>query len=201
MKCLFFFLLCIIPCFAEYLPEESFKALMAGNNRFVTNKCEHSDRCSERLAEATQKHAPMATIVTCSDARLGPELIFDQGIGDLFVVRVAGNVVGSLELESIKFASQVFKSPLIFVMGHQNCGAVQAVLSDNTKDIRNIAKLIRPAIKNVNHNVEAAVKANAIQVANQLRMDPVLIDLVKQQKLLIKQGYYSFAEGKVEVLD
>lgn len=197
------FLLLNSLCFAV-APDDAFKQLMDGNNRFVTGKCNHSDRCSERALEATQTHEPYAVIVACSDARVSPELIFDQGIGEVFIVRVAGNVVGPLEINSIDYAVLVLKAPLILVIGHQNCGAVQAVLSKNTKGIEAIAALIQPAVKASQqlpgNPLENAIKTNATMVADKLRGRPAFAKLIQDNKLAIKEGYYHFDTGAVEIL-
>ena len=90
---------------------------------------------------------PFAIILGCSDSRVSPEILFDQGIGDLFIVRVAGNVAGPVELDSIEYAALYLKSSLVLVLGHENCGAITAVLDGQTKEIEHVADLIAPAIQ------------------------------------------------------
>jgi carbonic anhydrase len=108
--------------------EMGLQRLKEGNQRYVEDKLIHPDRTSERREALQSKQQPFAIIVGCSDSRVAPEIVFDQGVGDLFIVRVAGNVVGPIELDSIEYAAEYLKSCLIVVMGHQNCGAVDAVM-------------------------------------------------------------------------
>ncbi len=105
------------------------KKLLEGNERYVRFESEHPNRSRERLLETAKEQKPFAVIVGCSDSRVAAEILFDQGIGDLFIVRVAGNVVGDIELASIRFAVEQLGVSLIFVLGHENCGAVQAVFT------------------------------------------------------------------------
>src|ERR1700733_14101977 len=116
-------------------PDQALASLMEGNQRFSKDKSLHLDRTSERRQELISKQAPYAIIVGCSDSRVAPEIIFVQGMGDLFIVRVAGNVFGPLELESIEFAIFALKSVLILVLGHENCGAIKAVIQGKTEEI------------------------------------------------------------------
>ena len=186
-------------------PDEALKALMDGNQRFSQEKSLHSDRTSERRQEFITKHTPIATILGCSDSRVAPEIVFDQGIGDLFIVRVAGNVVGPLEQDSIEYSTLYLNSSLLMVMGHENCGAIGAVLAGTTKDIESVAELLAPAAeatkKETANRLEATVKTNAKMIADQLRKSPVLSDLVAKKKLAVVAAYYNFHTGKVELLE
>lgn len=183
-------------------PEEGLKRLKEGNQRYVKEDLQHPNRGAERRAELSSKQAPFAIVVACSDSRVSPEIIFDQGIGDVFVVRVAGNVVGPLELDSIEFAALYLKASLIVVLGHEGCGAVQATLDNNTKDIEAIAEKIQPAIKGVDPKakdaLQVATKDNARFVAEYLRKTPVISKLVSENKLLVTTGYLELKEGSVE---
>ncbi|HUD00945.1 MAG TPA: carbonic anhydrase, partial [Rhabdochlamydiaceae bacterium] len=116
-------------------PDKALETLMDGNQRFSQDKSLHSDRNSERRQELVSKQTPYAIILGCSDSRVAPEIVFDQGIGDLFIVRVAGNVVGPLELDSIEYSALYLHSSLVMVLGHESCGAIKAVLAGTTKDI------------------------------------------------------------------
>jgi len=102
--------------------------LVAGNARFSHLKPEHPDEDEPRLIEASKEQKPFAVIVSCSDSRVSPELVFDQGVGDLFVIRTAGNMIGDLELGSIEYAVEHLGVKLVVVMGHENCGAVKAFI-------------------------------------------------------------------------
>jgi carbonic anhydrase len=185
-------------------PAQILQRLLEGNQRFSTDQSTHPDRTKERRQETAAKQEPIATIVGCSDSRVPSEIIFDQGIGDLFIVRVAGNVVGPLELDSVEYSVIYLNSPLVLVMGHENCGAVQAVINGTTQDIESVAELIAPAAKATagqkENRVENTIKVNVRNMADQLRKSPVLRRLIDQKKLLVVGGYYNFHTGKVEIL-
>ncbi|MFI5335017.1 MAG: carbonic anhydrase, partial [Chlamydiales bacterium] len=132
---------------------------------------------------------------------VSPEIVFDQGIGDLFIVRDAGNVLGPVELDSIEFAALYLKASFILVMGHEECGAVKAVMAGTTQDIENVASLISPALKGKQGaSVEVCVKANVDNVVRQLNTNGPLSKLIKQGKLAVRGAYYDFISGKVELL-
>lgn len=183
-------------------PEEAIQRLMEGNQRYVRDQLEHPNRDKIRREAVTATQKPFAIILGCSDSRVSPEIVFDQGIGDLFVVRVAGNVVGPIELDSIDFAALYLDSVLILVMGHENCGAIQAVLSRNTNDISTIAGKIEANIENISPNtpdaVKQAVTANVRAVVKSLRESTVLSRLIKEKKIEVIGGYYNLSTGEVE---
>lgn len=185
-------------------PEEGLQRLLEGNKRYVNDKLEHPDRTAFRREALVSKQKPFATILGCADSRVSPEIIFDQGIGDLFVVRVAGNVLGSVVLDSLEFASLYLGSSTLLVLGHENCGAVAAVLENQTEDIEAVADLIRPAIRQVDRKssqaIEEAIKANVISVVQNLKQTPTLKKLVEEKKLNIIGGYYKLASGEVELI-
>jgi len=180
--------------------------LLEGNARYVQNTLEHPNRSLERREEVTSGQEPFAIIIACADSRVGPEIIFDQGIGDLFVVRVAGNVIGPLELESIQYAALNLHSSVILVLGHERCGAVDAVLKNTTSNIEEIAALIEPAVAKVKASkpanlLAAATKANAINMKNALLTNSLLQPLLTNKALTIYAGYYNLQTGAVEILD
>jgi carbonic anhydrase len=181
-------------------PQESLKALVDGNNRYVMDKLLNADHSQDRRATLKEGQKPFAIILSCSDSRVIPEVIFDQSTGNLFVVRIAGNVAGAVELESIGFAAKVFESSMILVLGHESCGAVQAVTQDNTQEIPEIASLIKPALKKTK-NLEKAIKDNVRFVVDNLKKNPDLKKLIESQKLDCAGGYYRMKTGKVELLD
>ena len=186
--------------------QEALKRLMSGNERYVKDKLEHPDRTSERREALTASQSPFAIILGCSDSRVSPEIVFDQGIGDLFVVRVAGNVVSRVELDSVDYAALYLGSSLILVLGHENCGAVKAVLSKNIKDIETVAALIEPAVTPFRGEkgegvLTDAIKANVKQVVKQLKQAPVIANLMSQKKIDVKGGYYNLSSGSVEILE
>ncbi len=185
-------------------PEEAATKLKEGNRRFVAEASHYPNRCAERRLETSEKQEPFAAIVACSDSRVAPEIVFDQGLGHLFIVRIAGNVIGATEQNSIDYAVLQLHAPLIVVVGHQNCGAVKAVLDGTTEGIEAVAKLIQPAVneakKQPGDPLTNAIKNNARMAAAQLRKDKVLAKLIKKKKLLVKAAYYNFLTGEVEML-
>ena len=179
--------------------------LMKGNERYAKDALEHPSRTSERREALVAKQEPFAIILGCADSRVSPEIIFDQGIGDLFVVRVAGNVLGPLELDSIEYSALYLHSSVILVLGHQNCGAVNAVIAGTTKDIESVAALIEPAVKEERKKksanlLEASIKANALRMRDELSKTPVIQKLIADKKIEVHAGYYHLETGLVELL-
>lgn len=192
-------------CFADPIkPEESLKRLIEGNARYASDSLERPNHDSDRREAIVSKQKPFAVIVGCSDSRVPPEIIFDQGLGDLFVVRVAGNVVSPVELDSIEYATLYLCASTVMVLGHEGCGAVKAVLADQTKDIEAVANLIRPAIQKSKDQpgdpLENAVKENVRLVVQQIRNSPTLRGCEENKTLNIVGGYYNLKSGKVELV-
>lgn len=186
-------------------PDEALKALQDGNQRYMTEKLLNFDNNTARRATLFSKQSPFATILGCSDSRVSPEIVFDQALGDLFVVRVAGNVVAPIELDSIDYSVLYLGSRLILVLGHENCGAVKAVLEGNTKDIEAIASKIEPAIQGISptdkdNPVKRAVLANIRQSVSQLSISPVLARHIKSGQIKIVGGYYDLLSGQVIII-
>ncbi len=184
--------------------EVALKLLLEGNKRYMEGKLLHPNRGFMRRMETAERQKPFAIVLGCADSRVSPEIIFDQGIGDIFTVRVAGNVLGSLELDSIEFASLQFQSPILIVLGHENCNAVSAVVKGDTREIESIAALIEPAIKKAKNLpgdiVTNAVKMNVEYVVQQLKNSQVLAYAIEERKLAIVGGYYHLEDGHVEVI-
>ncbi len=185
--------------------ESGLERLMQGNQRYVKDDLKYPNRSAERRESLVSKQSPFAIIVGCSDSRVSPEILFDQGIGDLFVVRVAGNVIGSIELDSIDYAALVLKSSTILVLGHENCGAVNAVLEGNTSGMESIARLIYPAIEAEKEQksqnlLESSIKKNAKNMKEYLLKTSILKKLVNEGKLDIQAAYYDLQTGAVELL-
>lgn len=177
--------------------------LMQGNDRYAKDQLKYPNRTSDRREATIEKQKPFATILACSDSRVPPEIIFDQGIGDLFIVRVAGNVLGDTELDSIEYASLVLGSSLIFVMGHENCGAVKATMSGNAQDIESVGELISEAIKSLPNgaSLDEGIKANVKFVTSQLKTKPIIKKLLDEKKVAVHGGFYQLGTGRVEILD
>ncbi len=182
--------------------------LIQGNQRYVnsTTVC-HEDWTAKRTALlANQK--PFAVIVTCSDSRVPPEIIFDQTLGALFVVRVAGNIVDDFAIGSIEYGVNILGADLVLVLGHSNCGAVDAALKGMKFDnhIQEVLNAIQPAIAATKSQpgnlLEKATKTNVKLVENKLRTSkPLLSQLIEKGTLRISGGYYDLETGKVEFLD
>lgn len=172
--------------------------LKTGNRQFVNNRTIHSMHEKRRLS-TKKRQKPFAVILGCADSRVAPEIIFDQGIGDLFVVRVAGNVTDPVVLESIDFAVAALDSVIILVLGHANCGAVDATLTGNDQLIPEIAKRIEPAIQHA-EDLEDAVKMNVLYVVQELEKNSLLKERVHSGRLEVVGGYYDFRSGTVQFL-
>lgn len=196
-------------------PDAVLAKLIEGNKRFAAGKTSLlSRRRPEDFAKLAEGQAPHAVIVACSDSRVAPELIFDQGIGDLFVVRVAGNVVngaGATMKGSVEFAVAELGARLIMVLGHTQCGAVKAAVAHiDANDtlpgaIRDLVDLVRPAAAAVRgkpgDKVENAIKANVRQGVERLKgLDPILSKHVAEAKIKVVGGVYDLRTGLIEIL-
>jgi carbonic anhydrase len=197
--------------------EEALKRLRKGNKRFVSdssifNKISHKSR-HHSLAEDQD---PFAIILGCSDSRAPSEIIFDQGLGDLFVIRVAGNIVAPTQIGSIEFAVEKFGTRLVVVMGHSRCGAILATLEDlkqqpleaQSRSLRSIVDRIRPSLISLNIDqdpetlLQQAVRANIHSSVHQLQFESnILKNLVKKRNLLILGAEYSLDTGIVNFFD
>ncbi len=182
-----------------FSPKDALKELIDGNNRYVLDKTLYADHSTSRRNQLLLGQKPFAIVLCCSDSRVIPEVIFDQSTGDLYVVRIAGNVLGAVELESIEFCAKTFGASLIFVLGHESCGAVKAVMNNDAKEIEHIATLMDPAVKN-EKNLDTAVKDNVYFVVNQIKNDIRLKKFYDQRKLDCAGGFYKIGSGKVELL-
>lgn len=186
-------------------PHEALHRLMEGNDRFVHDKMKCPNRDQERREAIIAKQTPFAAIIGCADSRVSPEIVFDQGVGDIFVVRVAGNVVGPLELDSLDYAVIYLKAKIIVVMGHENCGAVDAVIQGTTKDIESVAELINPAVLEAKRAtpinlLELATKKNALNMRATILKSPAVAKLVKEKQVEVYAAYFNLQTGKVHLL-
>lgn len=188
--------------------DRALETLMAGNKPYVASRQKHPHQTPERRNQVKNGQHPFAVILGCSDSRVPPEVIFDQGLGDLFVVRVAGNVVDKLVLGSIEYAVSHLTTPLVMILGHSECGAVTATLSDRGPaqgQIDCVAKAIQPAVDPVmdkpGNKVNNTAKANAQRMAKELRqLTPILLNSVRAGRLKVTAGYYHLSTGEVEIL-
>jgi len=198
---------------------EALERLKDGNRRFVSGV-----RSLDVLFTQTQRHLfvdgqePFAVILGCSDSRVPVELVFDQGLGDLFVIRVAGNIVAPSQIGSVEFAAERFRTELVVVLGHTRCGAIQATLDQlqqaqdkQSSNLRSIVDRIRPSVEpllstDLKHRPEElarqAVRANVRVSANFLRHgSQVLEKLVNEKRLVVLGAEYSVETGTVEFFD
>jgi len=190
-------------------PAEAISKLKEGNGRYAGGNLQHPGQTTERRAELANTQHPFATIVSCSDSRVPPEIVFDQGLGDLFVVRVAGNVIDDHALGSIEYAVDHLGVRLIVVLGHQSCGAVKAAketIAAKSKapgHIQSLVTAIQPAVEaTAKGDLEATIKANVKDVAQALRSStPVLKPKVDSGDVRVVGAYYNLDTGAITFLD
>jgi carbonic anhydrase len=188
-------------------PDEALQKLLRGNQRFVDGKRENPNQSKLRLMETSVAQYPYASILGCADSRVPSEIVFDQGLGDLFVVRVAGNVGSQTAIGSLEFASAVLGSQLIVVMGHAKCGAVLAAIKNEPLPgrIGVFVEEIKPAVESVREKTGDIEKNSIIanvqyQVKELSTSSTILGGLIKQGKLKIVGGVYDLATGKVTLV-
>lgn len=187
-------------------PDAALQKLMEGNQRFVQHQPQYPDQSALRLQEVAQAQHPFATILSCADSRVPAEIVFDQGIGDIFDVRIAGNIATSEAIGSIEYAVVLLGSPLLMVMGHERCGAVTAAVQNQSLlgDIGTFVKAIKPAVEKVKDQsgdaVENAVVANVQYQLERLKRSPLLTEQVRSGKLKIVGGRYDLDTGKVSII-
>ena len=217
-------------------PAEAISRLKEGNGRFTAGNAQHphesaderkhmatnsyanagmiflgmtAEQAAKRRGELTKSQHPFAAIVSCSDSRVPPEIVFDEGLGDLFVVRVAGNVMNDENLGSVEYAVDHLAVRLIVVLGHQRCGAVKAAKdtiaakTEAPAHIQSLVNAIRPAVEaTVKGDLEATVEANVKNVVQALRSStPILKPKVDSGEVRVIGGYYSLDTGSVTFLE
>jgi carbonic anhydrase len=192
-------------------PEEALARLKEGNAHYLAGEFKERDFEVDRAARA-QSQAPIAAVLSCADSRVPPEIIFDQGPGDLFVMRDAGNVVSTYGLASMEFATKVLAVPLIVVLGHSGCGAVAAALQASTGreelpgHLPELVKSIEPAIitahgKHPSDFLAATIEENVRLGMKRLKTQSEIIgDAVASGKVGIKGGVYQLATGKIDLV-
>ena len=187
-------------------PVQAMERLVAGNARFASGHPKHPNQSPARRMQVAPHQCPFAAVIDCADSRVPPELVFDQGLGDLFVCRVAGNVADTAVMGSMEYADAHFHPALIVVLGHERCGAVGAALDTLRGGVlppASIGGLVREIIPNV-RGVAAgvdqwaqAVAANAEAVAGVLRLSPVLQPRIKAGRLRVVSATYGLESGQV----
>jgi carbonic anhydrase len=197
---------------------EALRRLKEGNRRFVERARNRGPTLAAARLELTQSQEPFAIILGCSDARVPAEIVFDQGLGDLFVIRVAGNIVSPSQIGSVEFAASRFGTRLVVVLGHSQCGAIRATLEElrqpvenQSRNIRSIVDRVRPSVEvllktDLRHDEEAlvqhAVRANVGVSVSHLRYgSDVLEKLIRNEGLAVVGAEYSLETGEVEFFD
>lgn len=182
-------------------PDEALQKLVEGNTRYVNDLSVCVDRQQERRASLTSSQNPFAVVLGCSDSRVAPEIIFDQGIGDLFVVRVAGNIVGPIEINSIEYAVKQLGASLVIVLGHENCGALKAVLDGEWKEIEAIAMEMSKEVREAKSHGKDALKwlidTNVADSVSKIVNFGPNSERIKEKKLKVLGAYYELSSGKV----
>lgn len=197
--------------------EEALQRLRDGNRRFVTS-LGSGEMHLARKVELTQQQHPLAIILGCSDARVPAELVFDQGLGDLFVIRVAGNVVAPSQVGSVEFAASRFNTRLVVVLGHSRCGAVLATVEElqqpaenQSINLRSIVDRVRPSVQELMRTelkddlpslIKHAVRANVRASVDHLRNGSVVLEqLIRHEGLMVVGAEYSLETGVVDFFD
>jgi len=190
------------PTTPSVAPDEALTRLKAGNDRFAQSKVSIGKPVAARRAETAQDQHPFAIIVGCADSRTAPEIIFDQNIGDLFVIRTAGNLVDDYALGSIEYAVDHLGTRLIVVLGHERCGAVTAALAGGSAPghVNSLVRDIQPAVA-ASKGKEGDALTNAIhendaEVADKIRKQAQLGELAS--KVRVVEGYYDLDTGEIE---
>jgi carbonic anhydrase len=197
--------------------DEALQRLKDGNARFV-NETRNGHVAESRRREVAESQNPFAIILGCSDSRVPAEIVFDQGLGDLFVIRVAGNIVAPSQIGSVEFGVARFGVKLVVVMGHSKCGAITATLEEigrrseeQSRNLRSIVDRVRPSVEalmatDLRHDhdalVAAAVRANVRASSNQLRHGSQMIEqMIQNEGLRVVGAEYSLESGIVEFFD
>lgn len=180
-------------------PEEALRRLKAGNARFVADNLKEATPPSRQRLTTASKQKPIAVILTCADSRATPEFIFDKGIGALFVVRVAGNVGGPEVYASMEYAAGVLKTPLIVVLGHSKCGAVDAVVKGKdlpSENLKSLARLVKTG--DAVEDLDAAVRNNVLAHTEQITLRSTLLkDMASSGRIAIVPAVYDLKSGAV----
>ncbi|MEG4970510.1 carbonic anhydrase [Microcoleus sp. B6-A1] len=192
---------------SDITPDGALKKLMAGNQRYLQQKRTFPDQARSRVVEVAKGQHPFATILACSDSRVAPEIIFDQGLGDLFDIRVAGNFLDDVVLGNMEYATLELGVPLLVILGHERCGAVKAALDGKAVPghISTLVAAIKPAVDSTKGQKgdawDNAVRANVKMNVNKLKLaSPILAKAVKAGKLKVVGGRYDLDSGKVEII-
>lgn len=180
--------------------------LQAGNQRYVTGQLVHHHQSGSRMRATAIGQHPFAVILGCADSRVPPEIIFDQGLGDLFVIRVAGNIIDDAILGSIEYAVEELKTSLVLVLGHERCGAVAATVKHAAVPghISTLLNAIQPAVDRAKNEpgdlLDNAVRANIKLVVEQLKTSLPVAEFVQNDRLTVVGAQYNLGCGTVEII-
>lgn len=197
---------------------EALERLREGNRRFAESICQREGTLPPRRMNLTTQQHPFAIILGCSDARVPAEIVFDQGLGDLFVIRVAGNIVAPSQIGSVEFAASRFGTRLVVVLGHTQCGAIVSTIEElqrpaenQSRNLRSIVDRVRPSVEglirtelrnDINALVRHAVRTNVSVSVSHLRYgSDVLEQLIEKDGLMVVGAEYSLETGRVEFFD
>ena len=195
------------PATVSMTSDQALKKLMNGNQRYVHNKRIFPHQNKRQISAIAKGQHPFTIVLGCSDSRVPPELLFDQGFGDIFDIRIAGNIIDDNVIASMEYAVAELKVPLIFVLGHERCGAVNAALEDHLVPgrIGTLLDAIKPAIAQAKNQpgdkLDNAVRANIKMGVNKLKsVSPVFSQAIKAGKLKIVGGRYDLDTSKVDII-
>lgn len=194
------------PASAPSTPQEALAELIAGNERYASEKSIYPRSSMDRVAQTAPHQAPFAAVVGCSDSRVPVELLFDQGIGDIFVIRTAGNNVNSeMVMGSVDYAIEHLEVKVLLVLGHGSCGGVTGAITEGEEEHGNIGSLLSTIREDVSQYVgqsdslEAAIHHHAHVQVERIIAYPHVAEKIETGKLLIKQAYYDVNTGKVTI--
>ncbi|MCH7413200.1 carbonic anhydrase [Belliella sp. R4-6] len=199
----------------EVHTENLLEALLKGNERFAEDHPLHPDQTLERLRELSSGQHPVAAIVSCSDSRVPPELVFDQGLGDLFVIRNAGNIVGDYEIGSLEYAIEHLEVPIVIILGHTKCGAIGAFVDQDHDHSHHYSEYIQKIIdfidaeeeeKSIPRDIpdfyEKAIEANVLHGIHELKNKlPHINERIATNKLRLVGAIYDIDTGKVKLVE
>ena len=192
------------PAATPSTPEEALAELIAGNERYVNEKSIHPHGNMDRVEETAPHQAPFAAVVGCSDSRVPVELLFDQGIGDIFVIRTAGNNVNSeMVMGSVDYAIEHLGVKVLLVLGHGACGGVTGAISEGEEEHGNIGSLLSTIRNDVSRyvgnldNLDEAIRHHAHVQVERIVAYPHVAEKIEKGELLVKQAYYDVNTGKV----
>ncbi|MGV8175605.1 MAG: carbonic anhydrase [Methanothrix sp.] len=190
--------------------EQALQKLLEGNAHFAAGNSSHPNQSLERRAELIAGQHPFAVVVGCSDSRIVPEILFDQGLGDIFVIRTAGQVLDNVSIASIEYAVDHLGVPLVVVLGHDSCGAVTAVVNGGEVEghLSSLVDFIKPALDEARENggesslLNSSIDGNVFNIVDDLKAsEPILSEKVEKGDLMIVGARYSLDSGEVELLE